>query len=198
MKSHIEDRLGFMGLDEAARRALRGAKPALMRELPAALDRFYDRLQQVPEMRAFFANPAAMARAKSRQSGHWEGMADGQFDAGYVDAVVRVGETHARIGLEPRWYIGGYALLLESLIGAVVEARWPKGRLGIKVAPPRQAKAELGALAKAVMLDMDLAISVYLEALEARRLEVEAEAKATNAAVMAAVGEALSRLATAT
>jgi methyl-accepting chemotaxis protein len=45
------------------------------------------------------------------------------------------------------------------------------------------------------MLDMDFAIAVYLDTLERARQASEAKAQATNAAVMSAVGDALSRLA---
>jgi methyl-accepting chemotaxis protein len=33
----------------------------------------------------------------------------GDFDDAFMKGVMAVGHAHARIGLEPRWYIGGYA-----------------------------------------------------------------------------------------
>jgi methyl-accepting chemotaxis protein len=193
----LNDRLNFMKLGEDARQQLRAIKPIVMGELPGALDAFYGQVQAFPETRKLFANPGQMAGAKNRQIGHWEIISSGQFDGTYVQAVTTVGEVHARIGLEPRWYIGGYALLIEALIGAVVEARWSKpGFGGKKGAGAKQVRAELGALVKATLLDMDYAISVYLAAAEQARLRAEAEVLAKERALVAAtVGESMAHFA---
>ncbi|HUO23803.1 MAG TPA: globin-coupled sensor protein [Caulobacteraceae bacterium] len=191
---NIQDRLNFMVLGEDAQDHLRDAKPVLMRALPSALDKFYDQVQAFPETRKLFSSATHIAAAKDRQIKHWDLLSDGRFNQDYVGAVTKVGEVHARIGLEPRWYIGGYALLLEALIGAVIEEHWPKGGFGRKGPSAQQVAAELGAVSKATMLDMDFAISVYLNALEEARQATEARAKAVSDAVMKAVGEALGKL----
>lgn len=172
----IDSRLDFMGLDPRSLDHIRGIKSQIMAALPGALDRFYRQVAATPETRRFFAGQPAMDSAKGRQLKHWERISSGQFDDGYVAAVTKVGEIHARIGLEPRWYIGGYAMLLEDLIGAVLKARWPKRGFGAgKSTEVGKVAVELGALAKATLLDMDYAISVYLEAAEAARKAAEAE-----------------------
>jgi len=184
--SSLDDRLQFMEIDAAARDALRAVKPIIMKALPGALDHFYTRVAATPETRRFFTSPSLVSSAKDRQLKHWETIYSGHFTADYVKAVTTVGETHARIGLEPRWYIGGYALLIESLIGAVLEARWPKGGIGAKGPKSREVVAELSALTKATLLDMDYAISVYLEAAEAARRQAEAAVLARERALVAA------------
>ncbi|HEY2658293.1 MAG TPA: protoglobin domain-containing protein, partial [Caulobacteraceae bacterium] len=191
----LAGRLSFMKLDAEAQASIRGVKATIMRDLPAALERFYGQVRAFPETDALFPSQSLMASAKTRQLQHWEAISSGQFDHNYLKAVTAVGEVHARIGLEPRWYIGGYALVLESLIGGVLKTRWPKRRFGSKGPDVKQVAAELGAVAKATLLDMDLAISVYMEASERARKLVEDRAKATNEAVMLAVGNALAALA---
>jgi methyl-accepting chemotaxis protein len=194
-ENNLDVRLAFIDLNGGAIAALRGIKKVLMQALPGALDRFYQKIQSVPEMRAFFENASMMTSAKARQRTHWDMISDGRFDRDYLAAVTKVGEIHARIGLEPRWYIGGYALLLESLTQAVLQANWPKQRFWQRKATPSATAAELGGLIKATFLDMDLAISVYLEASTKARLNVETEAKQTSEAVMRALGNALVALA---
>jgi len=193
----LAERLDFMQLDQDARQHIRNAKSLIMKDLPSALDKFYGRVKSFPETRKFFSSQSQIDGAKSRQLSHWETISSGQFDQNYVRAVTSVGEVHARIGLEPRWYIGGYAVLLDSLIGAVVEARWPKGGFGAKKgADASQVACELGALAKATLLDMDYAISVYLEAAEAARRRAEAEVLAKErASVVSSIGESMAALA---
>ena len=103
--------------------------------------------------------------AKARQNSHWDRIAKAEFDQSYVEAVTVVGKVHARIGLEPRWYIGGYALITDRLIRAVIADRWPS-LLGFGKGNAEGTAAALSALMKAVMLYMDLAISTYLDALD--------------------------------
>ena len=188
-------RLEFIGLDEEVRRRLRDMQPVLAQAVPAALADFYERIRRSPEARAFFATDASIGTARSRQAGHWTRIAEARFDTDYVDAVTRVGEVHARIGLEPRWYIAGYALILEQIIAGVLDARKPKRRGLFRRDADADSAADLGALVKATFLDMDLAIAVYLEELDRRRREVEEKAATTNRVVTDALGRALAALA---
>lgn len=202
----LQGRLSFMKMDAAAIGRVRAAKDVVMRSLPGALDEFYKQVSAFPETRKFFGSPEHMSGAKSRQINHWERISDGRFDEGYVRAVNTVGEVHAKIGLEPRWYIGGYALVLENLMAQLVKERWPRTQpsrslLGRTRAAEASDKgealaAELGALAKAALLDMDFAISIYLDAAEKARLRAEAETLANERSrVVKTVGEAMSEIA---
>jgi methyl-accepting chemotaxis protein len=171
----LNERLQFMKMDARTSAAMRKIKPVIERELPGALDRFYDQVRATPDTRKFFSSDSRINSAKDRQLGHWGAISSGQFDAAYYDKVRRIGEIHARIGLEPRWYIGGYALLTESLVTAVVKEHWPKFALGGQAKADELATA-LSAMLKGVYLDMDLSISIYIEAAEEARKRQAAEA----------------------
>ncbi len=191
----LNDRLDFINLDSRALARLRGMNATIRQALPAALSGFYSRIKADPQTSAFFPTDAVVQHAQARQLLHWNTIAEGYFDQTYLSAVTKVGEIHARIGLEPRWYIGGYALILESLVAAVVAARWPKRHFWQHQESCAELNAELGVLIKAALLDMDLAISVYLSASEAARKASEAKAEAAGKEVMRAVAEAMSALA---
>ncbi|MGD0635342.1 MAG: globin-coupled sensor protein [Beijerinckiaceae bacterium] len=192
--STLDDRLKFMKLDERALEHLRSVKSLIMTELPGALAKFYGQVRLFPETRKFFSSDQHMDAAGARQMAHWETISSGKLDQDYVAAVTKIGEIHARIGLEPRWYIGGYALLTESLVGAILKARWPRRGYFRKGPEVETVAAETGAMIKAIMLDMDFAISVYISASEASRKEIEDRMHATNAAVIASVTEAFGAL----
>ncbi|MCW2283285.1 methyl-accepting chemotaxis protein [Rhodoblastus acidophilus] len=179
----LNDRLRFMQMDAGASAAVRKIKPLIERELPGALDAFYEQVRATPETRKFFSSESGIASAKSRQAGHWGAISSGQFDQTYYDKVRRIGEIHARIGLEPRWYIGGYALITERLVTAVVKELWPKFALGGPKAD--EVGASLSAMLKGVYLDMDLSISIYIEAAEEARKRQEAEAAARESEIKA-------------
>jgi methyl-accepting chemotaxis protein len=186
-----------MQLDEKGRERIRQLKTVIDRELPAGLDKFYEKLRVTPEVRRFFDNESQIARAKGAQAGHWSAISSGNFDANYVSKVRTIGLTHARIGLAPRWYIGGYAIILDHLIKSIVAEIWPKGMMARSSKDGAQQAGEaLAALVKAVLLDMDFAISVYIDAAEEARLKGEAEAQAKERGMVAnSIGAGLAKLA---
>lgn len=174
----LHDRLDFFGLGRDERMALREMAPQIEEVIGPALERFYDKVRSNPHTRRFFGSNEHMSTAARRQQEHWSLIMDASFGIDYHRAVRRVGEVHARIGLEPRWYIGGYALVIEQLVKSVIDQQTqpvPQGflrRRGGDRAPDTLA-ARIGVLVKAAMLDMDLAISVYLEKLALAREAAE-------------------------
>jgi methyl-accepting chemotaxis protein len=162
----ISARLSFNQIDEETRKLLREYKDFIVGELPAILDGFYDHVVKYPETAAFFKTREMMAGAKSAQLRHWQTILDANFDGAYEASIKRIGDTHHRIGLDPRWYIGGYNALLAGLVQAIalrLPARPGSAGLGKGAAVDRKTALQ-SAVLKVAMLDMDLAISVYLEA----------------------------------
>ena len=168
----MDERLSFMDIDDKTRAALRELRPVIATSLGPALETFYKKLRATPQTRVFFPEEQLISKAKGAQERHWKVIADAEFSEAYAHAVRAIGKTHARLGLEPRWYIGGYALLIERLIYAVVLDRWP-GMLYRAKDRATDMSLALSSLVKAVFLDMDLSISIYLEELEERRREAD-------------------------
>ncbi len=170
-QSALNDRLDFMGIDDTVTEALRRARPSVESAIGPALDRFYVKVRKSPELRRFFRDEEHMDRARDMQEQHWQRILEGEFGEDYCQTVRNVGEAHARIGLDPRWYIGAYALVLEGLLGTVGDdsvrsgLRWTKGLGG------KNAGGQVVALVKAALLDIELSISTYLDRLETLREE---------------------------
>lgn len=194
----IDERLKFMEMTRESCAYIRSIKTTIDRELPIALDKFYAQVRKTPQTRAFFQSEDHMKAAKGAQTGHWTNISNGDFSADYVSKVRTIGTVHARIGLEPQWYIGGYAVVLDHLIQSVIAQHmgkpgWLPGRSTMSHADLGKA---LGSLAKAVLLDMDLAISVYLEEAEKAKKKTQADAIAgEQALVVESFGRAIRDLA---
>ncbi|MBI5318706.1 globin-coupled sensor protein [Bradyrhizobium sp.] len=157
----IARRLSFNRIDDLTIAALREARPFVVEVMPAILDKFYDHVGRFAETARLFGNREHMMHAKQMQIKHWAIIMDGQFDETYEASVTRIGEVHNKLGLEPRWYIGGYNALVTDLVEAIA-LRLPHGAFDRRVAE-RKVRIQM-AIIKAAMLDMDLAISVYIEA----------------------------------
>jgi methyl-accepting chemotaxis protein len=125
-------------------------KPAL----PEILDGFYAHVTSVPELAKLVGTQAP--RLKSAQTAHWQRLFSGRFDDAYVEGIRTIGLTHDRIGLKPRWYMGGYSYVQQRLTDIIVRHhRWS----------PKKIAAAIRSVNAAINLDMEMAISVYQEAM---------------------------------
>ncbi|MBL8701747.1 MAG: globin-coupled sensor protein [Alphaproteobacteria bacterium] len=153
-----DERLRFLGIDAQSGAALREAWVIVEPSLPAILDGFYRHVSGTPALARLVGDQTA--RLKQAQSKHWSRLFSGRFDDEYIRSIRAIGLTHSRIGLEPRWYVGGYLFVLNRIVELVAAAaRW---------SPARGARL-ISAVNAAVLLDMELAISVYQDALLAER-----------------------------
>jgi methyl-accepting chemotaxis protein len=157
----LHDRLVFVGMDDQRRSALRELRPLIAKILPGILDGFYVQVAKTAAVSRMFSSPERMRHARDMQVKHWDVIAAAEYTDGYVQSVSRIGETHNKLGLEPRWYIGGYSYIMAGVLAAIekeVSAGW-FGKSGSE----RKA-AMMAAFTTAALLDMDFAISIYLEA----------------------------------
>ncbi len=191
----LNDRLNFMNFGPQVQSRLRGMKSTIMSALPQALDAFYEKMRTVPEVAKFFPNEGMVRLAKGKQSEHWNRITDGRLDENYASAAIQVGEAHARIGLEPRWYVSGYTIVLEHMLHAITAARWPKSLFGRTRPGQIQLAEEISALVKATFLDMEIAISVYLNRLESGRTAAEQRVASTANSMISAMSAAANALA---
>jgi len=152
----IEERLRFLEIDREVIGELLNARQYLEPELDRMLEQFYSHILNEPQVKAVFADDQSVERAKEAQKDHWlKTLLGGKFDSAYVDRAERIGQAHARVGLTPNWYIGGYCQMLVQFtehISAVAQKK------------DVDASPIIAAICKAVLLDLDLVIHSYLEA----------------------------------
>ena len=170
--------LGFFGIGEGDRRHLPRIARVIARTAPAALRRFYDRVAATPELARFFTSRGTMDAAAVKQLEHWGHLYGGPLDESYRKRAEQIGLVHARIGLEPRWYIGAYATILNDVLAGLM----PMARLN-----PFDRGGSLAAvqvLVRRALLDMAEGLTSYFVAEEQRR-----------SSVIAAMSEALAGMA---
>jgi methyl-accepting chemotaxis protein len=162
----LSERLDFYGI-EAQNSAYKSIGRAVNRRIDRALDDFYTELRSRENLAAMFDDPAMIDRARKAQARHWQAVFEDGVDERFYDRSVHIGNVHARIGLEPKWYVGSYALMLEHLIAETIAPGWQR------FLPWKRAHARrVTALVKVALLDIDLALSAYFEGTkeETRRL----------------------------
>lgn len=159
--------MAFYGFESGKPSSFKGVARAMKRAIGPALDVFYGAVSQRPNLMGHFESPESMAKAKKLQGDHWVSVFRDGIDDRFSDRAVRIGSVHSRIGLEPRWYIGGYTLVLDKVIMEIVAPGWQR------FLPWKRALAKrVTALVKVSLLDIDLALSAYFEAEEKSRAVV--------------------------
>ncbi|KAA5607200.1 chemotaxis protein [Roseospira marina] len=147
-------RLAFLKMDPSIRPLLQEAGQVLEPHIEGILDAFYDHLRATPGMMEMFDSPARMKHARDMQRAHWMNtIFKGTIDDAYFDNADRIGRIHERVGLEPRWYLGGYAFVIKRVEAIVMETYRRKPQRGIAI---------MGAVTQALFLDMDIVISSYV------------------------------------
>ena len=154
-----EARVEYLNLSSADSCCLAEFWSVLKPALPGVLSRFYAHLQKRPETGRFLTGRSTVDRAKSAQTRHWQRLFSGRFDADYLNSVRAIARAHLDLGMEPQWYIGGYAFVLRELHEVAVHA---VGRVAALPSGRRRLIGLLSAIDRAVMLDIELTTDAYL------------------------------------
>jgi diguanylate cyclase (GGDEF)-like protein len=115
-------------------------------------DSFYRHMFSFPELNKFFPDEAAINRLKAVQSRYFMRLTAGDYGDDYVSDRLKVGYTHQRVGLQPRWYTGVYRKYLSSLLPILHEMFGDDSTKLI---------AAYDAILKVVFFDMDLTLDTY-------------------------------------
>ena len=151
--TRLEEQLSFfqLGLDDD--RALHAQHETARQSVDEIVTAFYDHLLSFsPLAELLRAEPDRIARLKALQRAHFMSLFEGSVDETYFESRLRVGDAHQRIGLEPSWYIGAFALYLRLTLRVLTRETGD----GTRILPV------LEALVKRVFLDMSLAMNTYI------------------------------------
>ncbi|HRP97543.1 MAG TPA: protoglobin domain-containing protein [Rhodocyclaceae bacterium] len=117
--AEIAERKRFLdfGRDDVERlRAIHGSIADTRRGFA---DAFYDYLQGYAPLAALLHAAAALTRLKAAHERYFAELTEGSYDWDYVERRLRVGFVHARIGLEPKWYVGAFRKYLADMLPAL-------------------------------------------------------------------------------
>lgn len=158
----LEERVAYFDFREEDRRFLAELKSVLEKNAHLLVAGFYRHLLSYPTPRQLLRDPQVKTRLLEVQRRYLLSLAGPTIDEAYLAERRRIGQTHERIGLEPAWYLGAYALYLSLITPLVLE------RFGSE---PLRAERTLLALQKLLLFDASLAMDDYIERHE-RELEL--------------------------
>ena len=155
-QDEIATRLDFLDWSAADDGRLQAARKDFHEVHHQFVERLYQHLGNFNVPAALLQDAAVTARLKHSQLDYYQRLWQGPRDREYVCDRLRVGLVHDQVGLELKWYLGGYRLYLDSLLQTLF-AEQP-------------ASALYASVLKAVFFDMALTIDAYNSA-QRRALE---------------------------
>ncbi|MFN8550549.1 MAG: protoglobin domain-containing protein [Candidatus Obscuribacterales bacterium] len=129
----------------------------LATQIDDLMESMYAHFLSFAETSVFFPEESVLARAKAAQGLYFRRLTKGSYDQSYVADRLRVGSTHHRIGLDPKWYFGAYNSAFMFILPLLIE-RYSKEE--------KRLEAALSAFLKIMFFDMGLAIDSYIGANE--------------------------------
>lgn len=147
-------------------------------QLNPMLDRFYTAVRDVPHLAKLVQG--RYEHLKKAQGAHWRRLFTQGFDQAYAESIRRIGLAHARVGLDPGWYMSGYRMVTGEIIAMIAA----KHRFR-----PRHMADLVDTLLRTVFVDMDHAISAYLQVIDERRVATLKAVQDGFGRVVAAAGE---------
>ena len=157
----LELRLGYLDLGSADLERLAALQPVLEKHATGLVDSFYHHLLSFSPTRRLLVDPGVRERLLSAQRDYLLSLAGPTIDEAFFEQRRGIGKIHERIGLEPRWYLGAYALYL-SLLVPLVHETYPHD--------PIEAGQTVVALQKLIFFDAQIAMEVYID-LQQRQLK---------------------------
>ncbi|SIQ56890.1 methyl-accepting chemotaxis protein [Rhizobium sp. RU20A] len=156
----LQDRLRFAGLDEAACTAIRAQRTVLSERVEAAIRDHFQRIQTSRDAGRAFKSERSLDRLHDLHLSHWSVLTDARFDSLYAERVKVLADAQARMGVEPRWQVAGHAVVVEHLVGELVDKFWPRGVFGAGKARRDELQSILASVLRMAFVDLEIAVSL--------------------------------------
>jgi len=160
--SKREQRLKFLGFTERDTTLLRALRPVIEAHAHAIVDGFYEHLESFPETAEVLRARTSPEHLKELFRQYLLRITDGNFDDNYFAERQRIGHTHERVGLSPRWYLLSYHHLFRGIVPLIRRHYGDEHWL---------AEDSIVALDKAFTLDASLAMDAYIASDRYRRMQ---------------------------
>ncbi|MCA9509556.1 MAG: protoglobin domain-containing protein [Myxococcota bacterium] len=150
----IATRIDFLGIDEDELAELAALEPAFAASADAFTAAFYQHLLSFDAPRGLLGDPDVRDRLLESQKQYFVSLCGPKMDAAYAERRAAIGRMHERVGLEPTWYIGAYALYLRE-IGRILSEHYRDDAARMRRAHD--------VLCKRILFDLQLAMEAYID-----------------------------------
>lgn len=147
------ERRAYLQLSDDDIGLLKSLKPVVAARADSLVQAFYSHLLQFEQTREILSDDDLRRRLLLAQRTYLISLFEGDYGPEYYESRFRIGHTHNRIQLLPKWYLGAYALY-QSLLHPIIKSHFGRNR--------KKASAAILALTRVLHLDMQLAMEAYI------------------------------------
>lgn len=165
----VQELLRYFRIESSDLEALARLREPLEAHADELVAGFYEHLDAFPDTRRLLEDDGVRKRLAASQRSYLLSLANPVIDEQYMEQRSQVGQTHERVGLPTRWYLGAYALYLNLVLPVVYEAvgnDWPAIRQTV------------AALQKRLLFDAEIAIRQYIVRRELELVELNERLRA--------------------
>jgi rsbT co-antagonist protein RsbR len=131
-QADIERRLAFVGFAPIDRERVKQLADVVASEADALTSVFFDHLASLREASGLTQNREALDDARRLKTQHLRAMVAGEYGPAYVEARLKLGVLYAKVGLDPRVFLGAFERLLSAIGTRVFDRRKGKEREGFE------------------------------------------------------------------
>ncbi|MEJ9281909.1 globin-coupled sensor protein [Ureibacillus thermosphaericus] len=124
--SDVYAQLKLIHLTEEDLNLLACIKPYIEKSIEEIVDTFYDALSSIPQLKSIINQHSTVERLKKTLSVHILEMFSGKINEEFIQKRMRIAQVHLKIGLLPKWYIGAFQNILNSIINIINRSNWSK------------------------------------------------------------------------
>jgi signal transduction histidine kinase len=150
----LSQRLAYLSLGRGDLELLTALRPIFEKHADNLVAAFYRHLLSFEPTRRLLRDAGVKERVLKLQRDYLMSLAGPTVDEAFLAQRRRIGAVHQRVGLEPGWYLGAYALYTALLTPHICEAYAGDPERGVRT---------LIALQKLLLLDAQLAMESYIE-----------------------------------
>lgn len=143
-------------------------KPYIEEHIYEIMDRFYDNIEQHPDLKGIINKYSSTERLKKTLRRHLVEMFSGVVNKEYMEKRKRIANVHLNIGLTQKWYIASFETLFECFLDIIHE----------NFSLPEDKIVALRVCNRLLSLEQQVVLEAYDDQMEAvRESEVRSKAK---------------------
>lgn len=112
----LAHQMKLIGIDENNLRYIKSYQPAITVGVSEITDVFYENVLAVPSLKKIIEERTKIDRLKKTLNSYIISMFDGIFNEETIEAKRKLARMHFKIGLDPKWYMGTFQKLQETMI----------------------------------------------------------------------------------
>lgn len=117
--SDVAKQMKMIDFQEEDIRLLNVIQPMIIEHIDEITSSFYQTVLNVQVLKAIIEKNSTVEKLKATLKNHLIEMFNGRIDHDFINKRLRIAKMHQKIGLEPKWYLGAFQNLQNTILDVV-------------------------------------------------------------------------------